>query len=137
MLKRPPFNSSFTIMILVTIMLLCFQMIGNIEFSLSQTAAADNNWEPFWDSDFDDWTLSDLIIDWDGNLTLERVSGNYSGSGNATSTPMNTGADGIWKTLNWEASTAQNTSVSFQIRNGSSLAECNSNRFSGPNGLDS
>ena len=138
MLKRRAVNTSFSILILVPVMLLCFQMIGNVEFSFSLNAAADNYWEPYCDSDFGNWTFTNITMDQGGNLTLEQlVSGNYTGSGNGTSIPINTGADGIWKTLNWEATTPLNTSVSFQIKTGTTLADCNLNPFSGPNGSDS
>ncbi len=130
-------DTFFSILILVPVILICFQMIGNTDFSFSRSAAADDYWKAYWDSDFDNWDYMNLTIDAEGNLTLEQVLGNYTGSGNATSTPMNAGADGIWKTLSWNATTEQNTSVKFQIRNGTTMTECISNAFSGPFGSDS
>jgi len=136
MLKRRPLNSSFPITILVVLMFFCLQMNGDTGNSFTRNAAADNYWNPYFASNFNDWTLTNLTLDADWNLTLEKPTENYTSSGNAISGPIDTGAEGIWKTLDWEANTSQNTSVRFQLRNGTTLAECISNPFSGPLGPD-
>ena len=58
-------------------------------------------------------------------------------NGSGTSEPIDAGSAGKWCSLNWTADQPQGSSIRFQLRNGTTLAELGSAAFTGPGGNNS